>query len=111
MRGVEHSIDDHDDDLGDQDEDHASGVLIGGELCRNIALIALHVRVEDEGVDCDDDLDRCNVDVQIDTWFLLLNIREQSLHKWVFPDEPLEHLEHAQSTFGLRPVPVEDIIL
>ena len=65
MGAVKNTVNHHDADHGDDNQYHVSRVLVGGELSGNVTLISLHERVEQECVRYSDDLDSCDVDVQV----------------------------------------------
>lgn len=83
MGAVEHSVDYHDSNHHDQQDHHFGRVLVWAELGRNVRLIALHVRVEQEHIRNQNDLDSCNEDVKIFSWLLLLDLWEKPVHERV----------------------------
>ena len=111
MGTVEHPINDNDEDDHDKAHDHLARVVCRRELCSNIRLIALHLRVEDEDVGCYYDLDGGNEHIKVVTRLLLLDLREQSAHEGIVVSQPLEPLHDCESLLTTHSVLVADVVL
>ena len=92
MCAVEDAINRHNYHHSYHQKHHIARVLVRGELSGDVALVALHIRVEDECVDDHDDLNRGNIYVHILARLLLLDLREEAVHKLVVQEEPSSKL-------------------
>ena len=77
----------------------------------NITFISLHERVEQEHVNYEQYLNRCNINIQVRPGLLLLDLREKTIHERIVIYEPLEPLDPAISRAFLKSALVNDIVL
>lgn len=111
MGAVQDSVDDHDTDHDNQQDDHVAGVGVGGELRGDVTLVALHIGVKEKDVDDENDLNGGDVHVEISPWLLLLDQREESRHEWVLVDHPFDQLEQIEFAFGFLCISVIYVVL
>ena len=93
MLAVEYSVEHHDDHADHQRDDELLGELVGRKLLVNVGLVANHVRVEEEQIGHNCDLHRCNQDIEVLSWLLLLHDGEQSLEENIVPQQGVHQIE------------------
>ena len=111
MRTVKDAINCHNEHHGYDQEDHITRVLIRGELGGDVALVPLHVRVEDERVDDHEDLNRGHVHVHILARLLLLDLWEEAIHERVVQEEPSGPLQQGELAQVLPFVVIIHVVL
>ena len=111
MRTVKDAINCHNAHHGYDQEDHIARVLVRGKLGGDIALVPLHVRVEDERVDDHEDLNRSHEHVHILARLLLLDLWEEAIHELVVKEEPSGPLQQGELALALSFVVIDHVVL